>query len=181
MNRDDDRREQRIEEYWYHRNRELDRQDETSRLERELAILRNRLGVGRRRPAQVDAEAPLERAPDLRFETLVEEKAKLLKQIAAAVATGTEDELYRLLDEINLNDPGADTAFAQMVRLLEKRRPARPGDSHSRRSDQETFNILDVLHEQAREKERRNIAQLRVGLVFLRGIWRRYHSANPKD
>lgn len=180
MNRDDDRREQRVEDYWYHRNRELDRQDEANRAERELAILRNRLGVGRRRPGLGHDEAS-ERTSEINYGTLVEEKAQLLKQVAATFATGTEDELYRLLDETNLNDPGADTRFEQMVRLLEKRRPARPGDSHSRRSDQETFNILDVLHEQAREKERRNIAQLRVSLLFLRGIWRRYHSANPKD
>lgn len=181
MSRDDDRRERSIEDYWYYRNRDWDRKDDAKKRGRELERLRLKPVGGRRRLDDDQDDQPAENAPEVTYEALLEEKAKLLKQIAATFEAGEQDELYGLLNDIRLYDSATETQFDHLLKKLEKCAPAPTDDKRplgrSSWVENEGFNILQILREQAQKEEQRKIEHLRVGIAFLRSEWRLYHSS----
>ncbi len=184
MNRDDDRHEQKIEDYWHYRYRDWDRADDTEAAELKLKILHSRLGIGGRQPDEALDDGPAESNPDVTVASLLEEKAKLLKKIAATFEVGEQDELYRLLDNIRLSDPTAGTELDQLLHLLAKRIPIQPADNRpsgrSRRLAEGEFNILEILAGQARQEERQKLEALRVDIAYLRSEWRLYRSGSSR-
>lgn len=166
----DDKPERIRKDNQRHQDQDWDRKDDARKTIRELERLRIGLEIMAPFPGETDDE----RTSGISYETLLKEKAKLLKEIATTLEAGEQDEVYRFLNNIPLYNATAGTQFDQLMRMLEQRILAQLIE---KQENSEGFNLPEILREQEQKLKRDNLSRLRVGVGFLRGIWRRYHTS----